>query len=648
MRGINWVIGGPQGSGVDSSATIFARALAMGGLWVFGDRQYYSNIKGEHSYYQVRFDVVPVRSPVDRIDLLATFEEETAIRHALRATGGGILYDPNQAKTKLSAVPTLERPVLSALSELLRREGVPETVEGVLEVARRRGARLYPIPYGDLLARLSERLGGVPLSTITRTVNVMAVAASAALLGFDHGYVVKAIEGVFKARAKAVEMNVLAAELARDYVAQKGYPEDFPHKVSPVKADGRRILLQGTQAVGLGKLLAGCRVQTYYPITPATDESEFLEANELFPLNGDGAKAGILVIQTEDEIAAITLASGAGLAGARASTSTSGPGFSLMAEGLGYAGMNEIPVVVTLYQRAGPSTGMPTRHEQGDFRFALHTGHGEFPRIVLASGDIGEALVDTVRAFNYAERYQCPVIHLLDKSLANTMATLPYPDLSSLRIDRGKLLEGEAFSAWLSQHGEYRRFGPAEDGISYRIKLGTPGAVFWNTGDEHDELGHITEDPTHRTRMMDKRMSKLETADREIPLEEKVSVYGEPAGGDMTIVSWGSTKGAILDAMEELEAKGIRASFIQARLLNPLPSDFFANLLSKAKLKVAVEMNYSGQFASYLREKTGVAMDRLVVKYNGRPISSEELAEALEGIYKGTLSSRRVVLTHGA
>lgn len=648
MRGINWVIGGPQGSGVDSSATIFARALAMGGLWVFGDRQYYSNIKGEHSYYQLRVDVRPVRSPMDTIHLLATFEEETAIRHALRATQGGIIYDPNQVKTKISSVPTLERRFVEDLASELRSEGVAETMEGVLELARRRGAKLYPIPYNDLLAELSERLGGVPLSTITRTVNVMAVSASAALLGFDHALVVKAIESVFRARAKAVEMNVLAAELARRYMEQKGYPAGFPHKLSPVPANGRRVLLQGTQAVGLGKLLAGCRVQTYYPITPATDESEFLEANEVFPLNGDGGKAGIVVVQTEDEIAAITLATGASLAGARAATSTSGPGFSLMAEGLGYAGMNEIPVVVTLYQRAGPSTGMPTRHEQGDLRFALHTGHGEFPRIVLASGDIEEALFDTVRAFNYAERYQCPVIHLLDKSLANSIATLPYPDLASISIDRGKLMDERALASWLEQHKGYRRFEPAQDGISPRIRLGMQGAVFWNTGDEHDELGHISEDPINRIRMMEKRMSKLEAANREIPLEEKLSVYGDIEKADITIVSWGSTKGAILDALEELSEKGITACFIQARLINPLPTDFYAPALAKARMKVAVEMNYSGQFASLLREKTGIAMDHLVLKYNGRPISSEELVEALVRLHDRSLTERRVVLRGGA
>jgi 2-oxoglutarate ferredoxin oxidoreductase subunit alpha len=640
--------------GVDSSATIFSRACAYGGLWVYGTREYYSNIKGEHSYFKVRVSGSVVRSHVDRIDLLAAFDEETVIRHSLDvAADGGIIFDPAQLKAKITAIPTLERRFVDDISTYLSSQGLPGTLEGVLEAARRRGVHLYPLPYSELLAKLSEKLGGVALSTISRTVNVMAVAASFALTEYDGGLLEKAIRYQFGDKPRVVEMNLMACGLAHDYVVEKGYDRSFGHKLSPMKTDGEaRFMLQGTQAVGLGKILAGCRVQTYYPITPATDESEFLEARENFGVTlptadgGAPANGSILVMQTEDEIAAITFAVGASLAGARAATSTSGPGFSLMMEGLGWSGMNEVPVVVTLYQRAGPSTGLPTRHEQGDLRFALHAGHGEFPRIILASGDISEAMVDVVRAFNYAERYQCPVIHMLDKALANSVAVIPRPDLSKVRIDRGALLEGEALLKYLSENPHYKRFRFVEDGVSPRVRLGTPNAIFWNTGDEHDEAGHISEDPVLRRRMMEKRMGKLEKADREIPLEERVNVFGDE-DADTLILSWGSTKGAILDAMEMLGREGVKLRFIQLRVIHPFPTGFVREALESARRRVAVEMNYSAQLAGIARERTGISMDHYIVKYTGRPMSCEELYAALKAVVTQN-APRRVVLTHGA
>ena len=193
------------------------------------------------------------------------------------------------------------------------------------------------------------------------------------------------------------------------------------------------------------------------------------------------------------------MASGAALTGVRASTSTSGPGFSLMVEGLGWAGMNEVPVVITYYQRGAPATGLPTRHGQDDLRFAIHAAHGEFARIVLASGDIKEAFLDAALAFNYAERFQMPVIHLLDKAMANSSDTYPTFDPSSVRIERGQLLSSEDLQKLLREQGQFKRFQLTESGISPRIPLGTPGAVFWNTGDERDERGHISEHPTTRT-----------------------------------------------------------------------------------------------------------------------------------------------------
>jgi 2-oxoglutarate ferredoxin oxidoreductase subunit alpha len=243
----------------------------------------------------------------------------------------------------------------------------------------------------------------------------------------------RALESQFKGKAKVIAMNLKAAEKAYN-LAVTNSRRNFL-KLQHVKASEHRLYLTGYQAIALGKLAGGCTFQTYYPITPASDESVYLESHEVFPLrhnnengeNGHTENGSIVVVQTEDEIAAITMAAGAALAGARAATATSGPGFSLMAEGTGWTGMNEVPVVITLYTRGGPATGLPTRHEQSDLRFALHAAHGEFPpRAGLWRS--GGAFYDAILAFNYAEQYQTPVVHMVDKALANSTQTVPMFD----------------------------------------------------------------------------------------------------------------------------------------------------------------------------------------------------------------------------
>ncbi len=649
----SWMIGGAQGSGVDTSANVFAKAAASGGLHVYGKREYYSNIKGEHSYFQVRVSKTPIRSHVDTVDMLATFEDETIFRHALEVRkDGAIIYDPDQDPKKLEDVPTVERPVYDSLMEQFTENKLTSDVKGIIELARRKGVHIYAIPYNELLKKVGEKFGETSLSTLQRMLNVLAVAASFALLSYDEELVKDAVMKQFKSKPKAAEMNAAAVATVYAYVREK-YDGSFSYKLEPVKTTEARLYVRGNTTVAMAKELAGCRMQTYYPITPASDESEYLEGHEIIDLDGQEnpqlgeaqtmQKGSIAVIQTEDEIAAITMAIGGGLAGVRSATSTSGPGFSLMAEGLGWAGMNEVPVVVTLYSRGGPSTGLPTRHEQGDLRFALHAGHGEFPRLVLASGDLEEAFYDTVRAFNYSERFQTPVIHMVDKALANSDATQPMFDLNRVKIDRGLLIKGSVSGV---ENGEFKRFMPTPNGISPRPVVGTKGGVYWNTGDEHDEHGHISEDPTQRDLMMEKRMGKLDVADREIPIEERVNFFG-PEKADITLVSWGSTKGAILDAMEWLKEDGVKVNFLQIRLIHPFPTDYVTKLLSKAKKVVGVEMNYSGQLIGILRERTCIPVEQLIVKYNGRPMSSEEIYTAVKMVAQGK-APKKLVLTHGA
>src|SRR5881409_104233 len=658
VNDLSWMIGGPQGSGVDSSANVFARACAAGGLHIFGKREFYSNIMGEHSYFALRAHSGLVRSHIDDVNVLATFEAETLFRHAREVTDdGAIIYDPSLGKTRLSDVPTIEKRLDADLKTYLISRGVGETLDDMLAASKQRGVTLVPIPFHDLLEQVADEFQIDQLSKISRVVNMLAVGASFGILGFDFEMMRRSLEDVFRAKAKVVNMNAAGARKAYD-IAKALVPE-FPYRLEKLPRKESRLFLTGSQATALGKLYGGMRFQTYYPITPASDESEFLEENEILDLNGHGlapdavgtgkAKeeaASMLVVQTEDEIAAITMATGAALTGVRSATATSGPGFCLMMEGLGWAGINEVPVVITQYSRGGPSTGQPTRHEQGDLKFVLSASHGEFPRIVLCSGDLEECFYDAIRIFNYAEQFQMPAIHLIDKSLANSSATIPQLRSDMVPINRGKMVENNGSTNGNSQ--PYHRFAFSPDGVSPRAVLGS-GHRFWNSGDEHDEMGHIEEDPFNRISMMDKRMTKLETAAREIPELEKFNFFpSSKKQADATLVSWGSTKGPILDAMKLLEKDGISVEFLQIRLANPFPTESVKEKLSKAKLPIDIEQNYSGQMAQVIAEKTMMDIKNKIVKYNGRPMTQDEIYESVKRIISNPTQNKRVVLTHGA
>jgi 2-oxoglutarate/2-oxoacid ferredoxin oxidoreductase subunit alpha len=631
-NGISWVIGGPQGSGVDTAASIFAKACALGNLHIFGKREYHSNIKGEHSYFTILVSSNHVRAHVDTIDVLAVFDTETLFRHAPYVSSDGmIVYDESILGHSIDSIPTIDSTSRSRSIELLEHHALGRDTDDMLKAVAMKGVKTYSIPCNNILEDITKKRNEPSLSKLTRLVNMIIVTASVALLDYNYDMLVNAIRYTFRARKSLADMNIEAATYTYNYTKARYDVDDIPLRLHAREYEDNTLLIQGNQSIALGKITAGCRYQSYYPITPASDESEFLEANEVI----DESNA-ILVVQTEDEIAAITSAIGAALAGSRASTSTSGPGFSLMAEALGWAGINEVPVVVTLYQRAGPSTGLPTRHEQGDLLFAVHAGHGEFPRIVIASGDVEEAFYDTIRAFNYAERYQLPVIHIVDKALANSIVTCSMFDTSKVSIDRGRLVD--------HIDGAYKRFD-LRDTISPRIRLGTSDVVFWNTGDEHDELGHITEDPELRISMMDKRMKKLELILDDLSDEEKAIMYDD--GSDATIVTWGSCKGAVLDAIDMLREDGIRLNCLYIKLLHPFPSQLVASMLRSTRMLIDVEMNHTAQLSALLRNSIQKDADYHIVKYNGRPISSSEVYSTLKGIMEGKIKDRRVVLRHG-
>jgi 2-oxoglutarate ferredoxin oxidoreductase subunit alpha len=387
----------------------------------------------------------------------------------------------------------------------------------------------------------------------------------------------------------------------------------------------------------MGKVLGGCRVQTYYPITPAADESEYLEAHEILKTK-NGSQEAIIVLQTEDEIAAVNSASGACLAGARAATSTSGPGFSLMAEGLGWAGNNEVPLVITFYQRGGPATGQPTRHSQQDLRFAMHAAHGEFARIILASGDIEECFFDAAEVFNLAEKYQMPVIHLLDKGMANSSQTYPVFDYAKVKIDRGlivgeKELEGKV----------YKRFQFTETGVSPRAFLGTKNGVQWCSGDEHNEMGNINEEPINRRKMMDKRLKKLELVDKEVPLEMKLKFFGDKDSENI-VVSWGSPKGAIIEALNQLKDEGLSLGYVQVRMIHPLPSAQLKQMLAGKKRIIDIEDNATAQLGGVITEHTTIKPTHYILKYTGRPMMTTEVYQTIKLILTDKAAERQVLM----
>ncbi len=610
----SWTIGGPQGTGVDSSANLFLRSVAAAGLYAYGKREYHSTIKTGHSYTQVRVSGTPINSHVDPVHLLTTFEKTAPIEHADEVVpGGAFIYDP--------AVTNPDELNLH-----------PE----VLKIA---------LPYDQILDELAKELGQ-PAAKVKIMKNTLAVGASLALVDFDDQYIEKALGSIFKGRkAKLVPSNMRAVKKGIEYVRAmqidgKSVVDLFPYRLDAQPEAPAQMIMVGTTAVALGKLKAGCTFQTYYPITPASDESVYLESMQ--------GQYGINVVQAEDEISSACMTVGGALTGARSATSTSCPGFGLMAEAIGWAAINEVPSVFVDYQRGGPSTGLPTRHEQGDLLFGAFISHGHPPRMVMAPSDMNEYFEHTFDAFNYADQYQTPVIMITDKCLGNnTMTVDPFKE-DHLRINRGKLASQTELDRLAELNpelrGQFPRYDFVDDGVSPRTNLGQKNGLYWNTGDERDIYGHITEDPENRLKMLSKRQQKLETALKEIPQDKQFKLYG-PADADMTILCWGSTKGPLLDAMDQLASDGITYNVLVVKMMSPFPVEGVSDILNRAKMKVGFEMNATGQLAQLTRMETGIAMDHQVKKWTGRPISETEAVQAIRDIVKE--KANEVVLTYG-
>ena len=636
IESINWMAGGPQGSGVDTASNIFGRACGYGGLYVFGRREYHSNIKTMHSYFHQRVSKQPTLANIADVNLLAAFDAETVARHVGEVVNeGGLIVDSRDLTVNvLKDIQTFSEDYRNQVRAFMQANGVGETINDFLNFAKQKNIEIFEVPYMDLLSEIGKKLNIEKITTLSKMINVLSIGVSFALLKYDRKLVEDAIKATF--HEKIAEMNITAVDHAYEYAEKNFNVNSFKYRLEKQPTDEPRIFLTGNQAVAMGKVLGGCRVQTYYPITPAADESEYLESHEI--LKTKTGQEAVIVLQTEDEIAAVNSASGACLTGARAATSTSGPGFSLMAEGLGWAGNNEVPLVITYYQRGGPSTGQPTRHSQQDLRFAMHAAHGEFARIILASGDIEECFYDAAEVFNLAEKYQMPVIHLLDKGMANSSQTYPAFDYSKVKIERGLIVDEKELEGKV-----YKRFEFTQTGVSPRAFIGTKNGVQWYSGDEHNEMGNINEEPIIRRKMMDKRIGKLELVDKEVPLEMKVNFFGDKDSENI-VVSWGSPKGAIIEALNQLKEEGYSLGYLQVRMLHPLPSAHIKQLLQNKKRIIDIEDNHDAQLGGVITEYAHVKPNYYVLKYTGRPMMATEVYDAIKNILTNKAAERQVLM----
>jgi len=570
-------IGGAAGDGVESSGAGFCKALARGGLHLFGLPDYYSRIRGGHNSFSIRVSDQPLYSHAESVHLLLALTEETIPRHRDKMVkGGSIVYDSG---LKVS----------------------PEQWPG-------NDVQFLPVPLSDIA---KEKAGTV----LAR--NTVALGVAAGMTGFDLEPIESVIRDNFARKGQAVVDGNLAAVEA-GYQEGRKFAADFPFKLEKIPDAPPRMVVNGTQAFSLGALAGGCRFVAGYPMTPGSPVLHWMVAH--------AARYGVVTKHTEDEIAAINMAIGAAHMGARALVPTSGGGFALMVEPLGLAGMTETPVVIYNAQRPGPSTGLPTRQEQADLLFMLHASQGEFPRFLLAPGTHEECFTAGWRAFNLAEKYQTPALVLSDHYLAVAVRTLELDsfDFEAVEIDRGALLSAAALDAL---EGEYLRYRITESGISPRAVPGHPRAVYVAAGNEHDERGAITEEAEMRTAQVEKRQRKLIGMTEEMSGPQR---YG-PQETEVTFVSWGSTYGPLREAVDRLNAgKAGRANLLHFVDLWPFPVETTTAALKSTRRLIGVEGNATAQLATLIRANTGQAMDDTILRYDGRAFTPEYILARVE------------------
>ena len=547
MEDLNVVIAGAAGEGVQTVGDILAGAISSQGYAVFAWQEYESRIRGGRNSYSIRIGEDIQNAPLMRADVLLALNQGVVKKYQPLLKEGGTLIAPKQLEERMIAI---------AFAEIAEEEFKN---------------KIY--------------------------ANTIAVGVVAGVLGIDLDALKRALARTFKEKgATVVESNLSAAELGYRR-ATKECRDLCPWKLPGGK--GRYYLIPGNEAIPLAAAFAGCRFIAAYPMTPSTGIITFFA--------GHGDRLGVCAEQAEDEIAAVNMALGASYAGARAMTATSGGGFALMVEGVSLAGMTETPLVIVLAQRPGPATGLPTRTGQGELLFAIHAGHGEFPKLVLAPSDPYDAFHKIVKAFNLADKYQMPVIVLTDHFLADSQFSIPDFDLGLLRPDI-QLADAEKID-------EYKRYLLTDNGISPRLYPGQSKHLVGADSDEHDEEGHITEDLGKTVKaMVEKRLAKIEGLREEISPPEEISVDD----ADTVLVGWGSSRGALLEVMRLLKQEGTKVGMLHFTELWPLPEFSFP----KGKTYITVESNAAGQLARLLRSEYGVSFRGTISRYDGLPLTS--------------------------
>ncbi|MFW6376443.1 MAG: 2-oxoacid:acceptor oxidoreductase subunit alpha [archaeon] len=569
----NWAVGGAAGDGIDSTGKIFAQALSRAGRHVFTSKDFASRIRGGYTAYKIRTSTEQVGSVVDRLDMLVALTQRAIDENADELHEDSVvIYD----------------------GEDIGDADIPGGAAGV------------DIP----LESLAAEAGGAIMR------NVVAMGAASELTDFPIENLDEVLEKRFEGKgSKIVENNKEAARKGQEYVREEC---DVETGYELETTDNDYVLLNGNEAVGLGAIAAGCQFLGGYPITPASEIMEYL--------TGRIEQFGGHVVQSEDELAALNVTLGAARAGARSMTATSGPGIDLMSETFGLAAQTETPLVIVDVQRGGPSTGLPTKQEQGDLNMALYGSHGDIDRFVLAPTSVADAFWKTVEAFNLAEKYQIPVYVLTDLSLTVTERTYPREtfDMDEVEIERGRVVDEDDLEEWLDEDGHFKPHAVTEDGISPRAFPGTKGAAHHTTGLEHDELGLRSEDVDERVEQVHKRERKTETAiERE---DWDYEEYGDP-DSDALVISWGSNEGAMLEAMEFLEEDDVTVRFISVPYMFPRPD--LTEEIEAAEQVIVVECNISGQFADQLERDVLQRVDR-VNKYDGVRFKADELAQEIK------------------
>jgi 2-oxoglutarate ferredoxin oxidoreductase subunit alpha len=570
-----WKIGGEAGFGIMTTGLVFSKIASRLGCHIYDYVQYPSLIRGGHNTYDVLISNEEVHSLKWEVDLLVCLDKETFRLHKDRLSSSTyIVFD----------------------SEDFQPEGDYIKVD---------------IPFNKII----KDIGGQPIMK-----NTIALGVSLALLKADIEVLNKIIEKQFNKKGEEViNFNKKFAQAGYDSII-KNY-SSLIKPILTIEEDEPKLIMSGNDAFSLGSVIADCRLYAAYPMTPSSSVLATLAAWQ--------EKTGMIVRHAEDEIAVINTALGSSFAGARSAVGTSGGGFALMVESVALTGITEIPIVIFLAQRPGPATGMPTWTEQGDLLFAVHAGHGEFPKIVLAPGDIYEMIELTTKAFNLADIYQTPVIILSDMLLSEAHKSMSIEFIKNLitdyKVNRGKIFKSAEGRRLKREDKKYLRYQITEDGVSPMLIPGRKGYFYQANSYEHLEDSHTTEEAKERVKQVDKRNRKRQAYINNDFKPPKV--LGDLKKADIIFVSWGSTKGVILEAQKILEKQGRKIAFIRFSHIYPLDEKKIKPLFSENKRCILIENNSQAQFGKLLQQETGIEIKEKLLKYDGRPFWPEEIVK---------------------